>query len=1700
MPAEAQSTPETPAATDLPPTEPTIATATDTPTETLPVITEAVTPDTTPEAAEIVVTNTPDSSETPLSPTEAVTAEATLSLTETAAPEATPTVEITEISPEPDAEPELGVLYSDNFDSGIPPHWETGAQWLLILADEDSALATQDDDAAALVSDPLYDVAVEARFRLERGEARLTLRHSAAAQYTAALAADGVVSLYRGEHLFAAVILDPLDANRWQTLRLSVIDDGLRVTVNGAEIIAIRDDAPLPPGNMHISGANLDGTTLLVDDVTVFVPLDELPPVTPTPEPAGSSFGVENAGLTDLWVVEIDAGANPDEAAAQLGFINLGQVGSLPNTYFFRLATGNLASMSSALRSAPRVRSARQQVANIRETRDPDDPLFDEQWHLRNTGQFGSTAGEDANVVPAWDAGYTGEGVTIAIVDDGLQYTHPDLAPNYRASSSYDWRSNDSEPLPGQFDTHGTAVSGVAAAADDGDTCGVGAAYKAGLSGQRLIGGFTTPGQEAAALTYKYQDNDIYSSSWGPSDSGTVLEYLPQEVEDAFIEAVTNGRGGLGNIYVWAGGNGHASNDYSNADGYASSRYVIGVSATTNTGEQAWYSEAGANLLVAAPSDGGTASIYTTDLLGSSGYNGLSNQSCTDGFGGTSAAAPLVAGVVALMLDANPNLGWRDVQTILVETAVQNDPTDADWIINGGGFPVNHKYGFGRVDAAAAVELAENWSGIGDEQSYSTGQIDVDQSIPDNNATGITRTVSIDTDALEYIEHVEVVFDANHPYRGDVNVVLTSPQGTSSVMMQTRPDSGDHYNDYLFTSARHWGEAPNGTWQITVSDRRSGSTGTFNSFEIRLYGPTPGSTPPRTPADLRLVSLSYTEANLAWQDRALNETEYRVERRPASGGSWTQIAILPANSGSYSDVTARCDNTYQYRVAAYNSGSSLLSAYSNVLQVIMPACPVAGRPSLQNPPDGSTLTDPQPVFDWTLTANSVNYEIEIADDSRFEGEPALTKIIPVNSVSPDSALPDGEYWWRVRGVNLIGVGGAWSSTRRFIIDTTPPQGMVTLDTPENQAQVTRQIVTLRWRSLRDATSYRLQIDETSTFDSPLIEVITSKTSYTSVVPLAQGGYFWRVLPIDRWGNQNAASHTPQFFVNIFTTPADGTATTDTTPQFRWQTERDHLYTLEVDEADGAFSSPVFTCVDITASSCTPASALPFGEYIWRVNVDGAVAPFSRLLIVTPPLPASPTLLAPINGEILNADDLVLDWSDTADAAHYELQIDDNSRFSSPEIHLSDVMNSDYLLDTALLNDARYYWRARAINVYNAPGSWSRTFNFTLDRIPPAPPLLRSPNDGSLTSDTTPGLTWYSIRDVERYVVEVAADAAFNQRLVNGTETRSTSYTIPRTTSLAAESWYHWRIYAIDRAGNISQPSETRTFLVSALREPAAGAAVTDTTPTFRWNAERNVSYTVQVIADGGDFDLPLFTCATIGGSSCTPPTPLAFGQYQWRLLRDGASLSTVNFIITPRLPNPPVLTAPTNGSAVTDSTLLLSWAASTSSDGAPFRYQVQIAAESRFTSLEWTSDLIAGVSYSLDLTGFAEGRHYWRVRTVNQYGVAGKWSRAWSFVSDTGVFASPALISPVNNIVTADRTPEMRWQSCDANLYQIEISTSATFDTLFYPPQTTTTTRYSLPNALALPDGVYFWRVRCVDDDGNPSPAGESRRVVIAAG
>lgn len=471
------------------------------------------------------------------------------------------------------------------------------------------------------------------------------------------------------------------------------------------------------------------------------------------------------------------------------------------------------AALALALRADPAVAEAYLDVRTPQPLRTPpSDPGYQFQWHLHNT----LPPGFDLNVEPAWKIPVTGAGITVAIIEDGWNTTHPDLAPNFNAEASQNGAA---------VTDHGTRVAGLVAAVANNGLGGVGVAYDARIS--RLYRGSALA--NSTAFLFRTDLNFIKNNSWGPPDNATISPITSIELA-ALAETVDSGRSGLGTVHIWAAGNGGTLDDRVDYDPYASSRYVIAVGAIDEDDVRAYYNEKGSSMFVVAPSSGdfdGDRGIYTTN--GPSFY--------TASFGGTSASAPMVAGVVALMLEARPQLTWRDVKHILARTARRCDPDNPGWHLNAGGHWVSEDYGFGAVNAAAAVSLAQTWPLVGPEVSISTGAIPVQIAIPDNDPAGLTSTITLAEDLR--VESVEVRVTATHPFIGDLRIVLTAPSGTQSLFTVPRADPTDNYYGFVFTSARHWDERAAGEWTLRISDEAAGDTGVWESWSLTVFGTPP---------------------------------------------------------------------------------------------------------------------------------------------------------------------------------------------------------------------------------------------------------------------------------------------------------------------------------------------------------------------------------------------------------------------------------------------------------------------------------------------------------------------------------------------------------------------------------------------------------------------------------------------------------------------------------------------------------------------------------------------------------------------------------------------------------------------------------------------------------------------------------------------
>lgn len=506
------------------------------------------------------------------------------------------------------------------------------------------------------------------------------------------------------------------------------------------------------------------------------------------------------------------------------------------------------------------------------------DPLEKDQWHLAkiNAATSDYTCSLSENTC-------RGEGVLVGVVDNGVEVDHEDLKDNIAYQKSKNYSSTRAtapyDPTPATADAaHGTAVAGLIASVDNNGKGGRGVAPRA------EIAGFNVDLNKASETSDALGNADVMVSnnSWGSTEN--TCRYLPsEELEDTAIEsAVTKGRGGKGTIILFASGNGGAycenspdniispdamqsitGGDYASLEKRNNNSSVLSIGALNNDNTKANYAEPGSTTLVSAPAgndcDATTPALLTTDRSGSKGdnktssANELNNLNYTRCMNGTSGATPIVSGVVALMLQANSDLTWRDVRMILAKSAQQNDTLDSEWKTNTAGNNVHPYYGYGMVDAKAAVAMAKSWVNLPEqkEQEYEINQpLNISAvSEASRQNTPVSATLFDVTSTAKPFSHIEIIGVeiefAGHQRIGDLQIdLVTTSADASKIYVETlvglngdETDSSNNSVDFLFASLHHLGSETPSKIELEVYDKlTNGKVGLLGVSNLILQG------------------------------------------------------------------------------------------------------------------------------------------------------------------------------------------------------------------------------------------------------------------------------------------------------------------------------------------------------------------------------------------------------------------------------------------------------------------------------------------------------------------------------------------------------------------------------------------------------------------------------------------------------------------------------------------------------------------------------------------------------------------------------------------------------------------------------------------------------------------------------------------------
>ena len=535
------------------------------------------------------------------------------------------------------------------------------------------------------------------------------------------------------------------------------------------------------------------------------------------------------------------------------------------------------------------------------------DPLFEDTWYLRNTGQAsytesGGVVGEDLRMQNALQDNLTGQGVEVVVHDQGLQTCHPDLQASASRGDSYNFNASiyfgareDDPYVPWITGDHGTSVSGVIAATANNGIGSRGVAPGVNLRVYNF----------SALITSEEADFDEVASSLGAStespnsSTGHVFNMSYGSIEPGsnahpdYVELLEYGtselRDSKGALYVRAAGNGFTSCRRAhpiqedtgclpaNLEPEQNLPYMITVGGFDAEGRRSFFSMTGSNLWVSAPGGGdgrSKPSIITTDQFGiDTGYTlfaevaGFSEITPTnpDGdytfrFSGTSAAAPATTAAVALILERNPDLTWRDVKHILARTSRELEPEipaitvyyDGEpyvarlpWITNAAGYSFHDFYGFGAVSIDAAVAEAArhepdslgefmitDWYGASSSRS-------LNGAIPDRSSEGFSHTMTVaEVPINASIEGVALSISIEHSNPTDLGIHLISPDGTESILnpvMNAGLGRLDGLDEWELLSNAFYGENPNGEWTLRVYDVVAKDVGVVQDWKLRFY-------------------------------------------------------------------------------------------------------------------------------------------------------------------------------------------------------------------------------------------------------------------------------------------------------------------------------------------------------------------------------------------------------------------------------------------------------------------------------------------------------------------------------------------------------------------------------------------------------------------------------------------------------------------------------------------------------------------------------------------------------------------------------------------------------------------------------------------------------------------------------------------------
>jgi len=955
----------------------------------------------------------------------------------------------------------------------------------------------------------------------------------------------------------------------------------------------------------------------------------------------------------------------------------------------------------------------------------PNDPNYATlQWHYNNTGQsIGGVVGipgVDVRAVTAWDIEKGNPLFVTAVIDQGIDYDHPDIAPNMWSGRGWNFTDNTATINPGDHGSHTSAtISGVT-------NNGIGIAGLAGGDGTAGTGSKvmscqvfddTSGGFDLAFIWAADHGASIGQNSWGYTSAGV----FEQTVLDAIDYFSANGGqdGGLeGGIVMFSAGNDGTDDEWYPAyyDG------VMAVASHDNKGKKSSFSNYGTWVEITAP---GT-NVYSCN--GTGGYMVMS---------GTSMACPHVSGAAAMIVaNSEGVLTAADMKTIL-STSVWNIYAYETNTTYAG------KLGTGALDASAALVLT---------QEYLGGVPTAD----DFAATGTSTTQNNLTWSLnEFNDNVLVAWAL------DGNTIGDPVDQTVYSVGNTLPGGGTVIYYGSGTSYNHTGLTPQTTYDYKIWSRaaaeRQDNQGEW--YQVGTYSNDKSTTATTLMAPLppSAASLGFENSGsipMGWTQEG-NWTFVTTATRPTAPSEGSYFAYFNTVSSTKKLVTPRFDLTthtgvsinFDYFVGARKVGPT---TWTDVLKVYYKTSLAGSWVQL-----GSTYTGTTTNSTW------MNANLTISD-----------------------AVRTNDFYFAFEAIegSTIGYG---VSVDDIIINGTAAgaPGVPTLISPANTSSTSDLTPTFDWNDVSGATSYTIQIDNTSNFSSPEYTNSPTVSTYTPGTNLATGTWYWRVLATNTYGSSSYTSGWSVILGNApgvptLALPANASSTSDLTPTFDWNDVSGATsYTILVDN-NSDYSSPEIN-QSPTASTYTPGTNMATGTYYWKVlatNAFGSSVYTASWTVTLGNLPAVPTLATPADASTLYILKPVFDWNDVSGATTYTILVDNNSDFSSAEINQSPTVST--YTPAADMAIGTYYWKVLSTNSFGS-SSYSGTWSVILA------PLSAPINVITGVSGTDLTVSWDAVAGATSYDVYSSTEPYGTYTLVTNVATNS----YVTTTASARLFWY-----------------------------------------------------------------------------------------------------------------------------------------------------------------------------------------------------------------------------------------------------------------------------------------------------------------------